>query len=68
MTKKTDLESKIRRLKEIQDILNQGGVSLADSIKMLEEAVSIKKEVDKELKSIENKLIDLTREEVEENI
>ena len=56
------LEEKLTRLKEIQQTLTTEKVNLSESIKMLEEAMKLKKEIDTELSELENKLISLTRQ------
>ena len=56
------LEEKLTRLKEIQQTLTTEKVNLSESIKMLEEAMKLKKEIDTELSELENKLISLTKQ------
>lgn len=56
------LEQKLLRLQEIQKLLEEQKVSLSDSLKLLEEAFSLKKAIEIELKEIENKLVQLTQE------
>jgi exodeoxyribonuclease VII small subunit len=56
------LEEKLTRLKEIQQNLTTGKVNLSESIKMLEEAMALKKDIDAELTQLENKLISLTKQ------
>jgi exodeoxyribonuclease VII small subunit len=57
------LEQKLVRLKEIQQMLESHSVPLSQSMGLLEEALDLKKQIEKELKSMENKIIDLTKEE-----
>jgi exodeoxyribonuclease VII small subunit len=57
------LEQKLIRLKEIQQMLEAKSVPLSQSMGLLEEALDLKKQIEKELKSMENKIIDLTKEE-----
>jgi exodeoxyribonuclease VII small subunit len=56
------LEQKIIRLKEIQQMLESKSVALSQSMTLLEEALNLKKQIEKELKSMENKIVDLTKE------
>lgn len=56
------LEEKLTRLKEIQQTLTSAKVNLAESMKLLEEAMSLKKEIDTELNQLENKLTSLTKD------
>ena len=60
---KLSLEQKLTRLKEIQQLLESRSVPLSESMGLLEEAFSLKKSVETELKTMENKLIDLTKTE-----
>ena len=55
------LEEKLLRLKEIQTILQEKTTTLANSIELLEEAYALKKQVEKELSNMENKLIELSK-------
>jgi exodeoxyribonuclease VII small subunit len=57
-----NLEDKLTRLKEIQQLLTNGKVNLTESMKLLEEAMKLKKEIDVELKQLENTLISLSKE------
>ena len=57
------LEQKLVRLKEIQQMLESKSVPLSQSMTLLEEALNLKKEIEKELKSMENKIVDLTKED-----
>ncbi len=61
------LEDKLLRLQEIQQMLEQKKVTLSKSMPLLEEAFKIKKEVEKELKEMENKLISLGEIDTKEN-
>lgn len=55
------LEQKLTRLQEIQQILSQRVVSLSESMPLLEEAFRLKKEIEKELESMRNRLVRLTK-------
>ena len=57
------LESKLLRLQEIQRVLEEKKVSLSESLPLLEEAYKLKKQIEEELKIMENKLITLSTEE-----
>jgi exodeoxyribonuclease VII small subunit len=57
------LEQKLIRLKEIQQMLESKSVPLSQSMTLLEEALNLKKQIEKELKSMENKIFDLTKED-----
>ena len=57
------LEQKLVRLKEIQQMLEAKSVPLSQSMVLLEEALNLKKQIEKELKSMENKIFDLTKED-----
>jgi exodeoxyribonuclease VII small subunit len=57
------LEQKLIRLKEIQQLLESKSVPLSQSMGLLEEALNLKKTIEKELKSMENKIFDLTKED-----
>lgn len=60
MTNKPNLEDKLKRLKEIQSIL-ESKPPLTESMKLLEEAFVLKSEIEKELQEMENRLIDLSK-------
>jgi exodeoxyribonuclease VII small subunit len=62
-TQTQTLEQKLIRLKEIQQLLESKSVPLSQSMTLLEEALNLKKQIEKELKSMENKIIDLTKED-----
>jgi exonuclease VII small subunit len=57
------LESKLLRLQEIQKLLEEKRVSLSESMPLLEEAFKLKKEIEVELKEMENKLVLLTKDD-----
>jgi exonuclease VII small subunit len=57
------LEEKLKRLKEIQTMLENKTVNLSESMKLLEEAFELKGGVEKELGAMENRLIDLSKSE-----
>jgi len=61
-------EQKIKELEEISTNLEKGNLSLEDSIKEYEKAVSISKECTKELESAEKKINILSGEKEEEFI
>jgi exodeoxyribonuclease VII small subunit len=63
ISKTITLEQKLIRLKEIQQMLESKSVPLSQSMGLLEEALDLKKQIEKELKSMENKIIDLTKDE-----
>ncbi len=50
------LEEKLKRMKEIETMLQEEKVPLNESVKYLEEAYKLKNEVEHELTAIENKL------------
>ena len=54
------LEQKLQRLQEIQQLLEQKKVTLSQSIPLLEEAYSLKKEIEAELTGMETKIVQLT--------
>lgn len=57
------LEQKLLRLQEIQKLLEENKVSLSDSMPLLEEAFTLKGQIEKELEEMENKLVSLTKAE-----
>jgi exonuclease VII small subunit len=57
------LENKLLRLQEIQRLLEEKKVSLSESMPLLEEAFKLKKEIELELKEMENKLVLLTKDD-----
>lgn len=63
MTQTQTLEQKLIRLKEIQQMLESKSVPLSQSMTLLEEALNLKKQIESELKSMENKIVDLTKED-----
>lgn len=56
MAKEKKFEDKIKELEEIINVLENGEVSLDDSIKKYTEAMKLVKECDGELKNIEDKV------------
>lgn len=56
MAKGKKFEDKIKELEEIINVLENGEVSLDDSIKKYTEAMKLVKECDSELKNIEDKV------------
>jgi exonuclease VII small subunit len=59
------LEAKLLRLQEIQKLLEEKKVKLSESLPLLEEASNLKKEIEVELKNMENKLVTLSVEDEE---
>jgi len=57
------LEQKLTRLQEIQKLLEEKKVNLSDSLPLLEEAYRLKQEIEKELDTMENKLIEITKKD-----
>lgn len=57
--KKITLEEKLTRLTEIQNLLENKKVNLTQSMVLLEEALALKVEIEKEIQEMENKLIKL---------
>lgn len=55
-----NLEQKLLRLQEIQQLLEQKKVTLSQSIPLLEEAYTLKREIEVELTVMETKIIQLT--------
>jgi exonuclease VII small subunit len=60
MSNKLNLEDKLKRLKEIQSIL-EAKPPLTESMKLLEEAFVLKNDIEKELQAMENRLVDLSK-------
>jgi exonuclease VII small subunit len=58
---KNTLEEKLARLKEIQLSLESKTVNLSISMTLLEEAFTLKNEIEIELTKMENRLIDLSK-------
>lgn len=54
-----NLEQKLSRLKEIQELLTSGAVPLSQSMTVLEEAATLKKAIETDLSAIENRLTEL---------
>lgn len=61
------LEQKLLRLQEILQLVDQKKVTLTDVIPLLEEAYKLKKEIESELLTMENKLIELTKADEEKD-
>ena len=61
------LEEKLKRLKEIQQILESKAINLTESMKLIEEAFCLKNDTEKELKKMENRLIDLSNSSINDN-
>lgn len=62
MSKEKKFEDKIKELEEIIEVLENGDVSLDDSIKKYTEAMKLVKECDSELKNIEDKVNKIVNE------
>jgi len=63
MAKKKDnsFEDSLRRLQEISDILEQGEISLEESIKLYEEGINLAKDCYSTLKEAELKVTELKK-------
>ena len=61
--KELKFEDKMNRLNEIVDSLEKGEVSLDDSLNLYEEGLKLSKELKEELKSFENKLNEINKDE-----
>ena len=61
------LEEKLKRLKEIQQILESKAINLTESMKLIEEDFCLKNDTEKELKKMENRLIDLSNSSINDN-
>ena len=70
MEKELTFEKAMKRLEEIVNALENGTVSLDDSLKLFEEGIKLTKYCENELKNIENKaskiLMDSKEEKFEE--
>ena len=70
MAKELTFEQAMKRLEEIVNALENGTVSLDDSLKLFEEGIKLSKYCENELKNIENKaskiLMDSKEEKFEE--
>lgn len=55
------LEQKLTRLQEIQQLIETKKVSLSESMPLLEEAFTLKKEIEDELNNMENKIHTLSK-------
>ncbi len=62
MSKEKKFEDKIKELEEIIEVLENGDISLDDSIKKYTEAMKLVKECDSELKNIETKVNKIVNE------
>jgi exonuclease VII small subunit len=60
MPNQPNLEDKLKRLKEIQTTL-ESKPPLTESMKLLEEAFLLKNDIEKELQTMENRLVDLSK-------
>ena len=61
--KELKFEDKMNRLNEIVDSLEKADVSLDDSLNLYEEGLKLSKELKEELKSFENKLNEINKDE-----
>ena len=66
MSKEKKFEDKIKELEEIIEVLENGDISLDDSIKKYTEAMKLVKECDSELKNIETKVNKIVNEKLED--
>lgn len=62
MSTEKKFEDKIKELEEIIEVLENGDISLDDSIKKYTEAMKLVKECDSELKNIETKVNKIVNE------
>ncbi len=68
MSKKySTIEEKLLRLQKIQSLLQERKVSLTESVRLLEEAVKLKSEIEQELRTIENRLHELDLSNSDQN-
>ena len=56
-------EDKMNRLNEIVDLLEKGEVSLDESIKLYEEGLKLSKSLKEELKTFEDKLNEINKDQ-----
>ncbi len=56
------LEQMLLRLQEIQQLIETKKVTLSESMPLLEEAFNLKKNIEKQLSEMENKIITLSKE------
>jgi exodeoxyribonuclease VII small subunit len=61
------LEQKLTRLQEIQQLIETKKVSLSESMPLLEEAFTLKKEIEDELNNMENKIHTLSKTSSQQN-
>jgi exonuclease VII small subunit len=64
--KSITLEEKLLRLQEIQKLIETKQVNLTESFTLIQEAYSLKSEIDLELNKMENELIRLSAQSNEE--
>jgi exodeoxyribonuclease VII small subunit len=57
------LEEKLLELQSIRKQLEQSQIPLSQSFPLLERAFKLKKEIEKELNEMQNRLIDLSKQE-----
>ena len=67
MEKELTFEQAMKRLEEIVNALENGSVSLDDSLKLFEEGIKLSKYCENELKNIENKASKILLDSKEEN-
>ena len=63
---KDSFEKQMNRLEEIVDTIEKGEVSLDESIKLYEEGLKLSKGLKKQLKSFEDKINELSKENDDE--
>ena len=63
---KDSFEKQMNRLEEIVDTIEKGEVSLDESIKLYEEGLKLSKGLKKQLKSFEDKINELNKENDDE--
>lgn len=61
--KELKFEDKMNRLNEIVDLLEKGEVSLDESIKLYEEGLKLSKALKEELKTFEDKLNEINKDQ-----
>lgn len=57
------LEEKLKRLQEIQQLLEEKKINLSQSMPLLEEAYRLRAEIETELTQMENKLSELSQKQ-----
>jgi exonuclease VII small subunit len=59
------LEQMLLRLQEIQQLIETKKVTLSESMPLLEEAFNLKKNIERQLSEMENKIISLSKDTAE---